>query len=92
MKSKIKKLKQFIPLLILIAVALNIVLTLSLILSGARCKPADSALPCAAVPIGFVAEYPQCADRLVESLNITNVRIRRLDESRSLADNLGLEE
>jgi len=74
--------------LVLIAVTVNIVLTLGLILSGAQCKPADSALPCEAVPISFVAEYPECADRLVESMNITNVHIRPFNESRSLADNL----
>ena len=79
-------------MLILIAVTVNIVLTLGLMLSGARCKPAGSALPCGAVPIGFVAEYPECADRLVESMNITNVHIRRFEESRSLASNLGLED
>ena len=92
MKRKDGRLKQVIPVLILIAVTVNIVLTLSLILSGPGCKPADSALPCGAVPIDFVAEYPECADRLVDSMNITNVHIKRFDESRSLAANLGLED
>jgi len=44
------------------------------------------------VPISFVAEYPECADRLVESMNITNVHIRPFNESRSLEGNLGLED
>ena len=39
-------------------------------------------LPCAAVPIGFVAEYPECADLLVKAMNISNFRIRPFREIR----------
>ena len=92
MKRKNERLQRVIPLLILIAVTVNIVLTLGLMLPGTQCKPAGSTLPCGAVPIGFVAEYPECADRLVESMNITNVHIKRFDESKSLESNLGLED
>ena len=32
-------------------------------------------LPCKAVPVEFVIEEPECADKLLTSMNITNVRI-----------------
>ncbi len=32
-------------------------------------------LPCAAIPVRFVMDDPVCADKLVRSMNITNVRI-----------------
>jgi hypothetical protein len=32
-------------------------------------------LPCGAVPTRFVIEEPECADRLLRSMNVTNVHI-----------------
>ena len=32
-------------------------------------------LPCAAIPTRFVLEEPACAQKLLESMNVTNVRV-----------------
>jgi hypothetical protein len=34
-------------------------------------------LPCQAVPIRFVMDEPECADRLLRSMNVSNVRVLR---------------
>ncbi len=38
-------------------------------------RSAPSALPCAAIPKLFVLEEPACAQKLLESMNVTNVRV-----------------
>lgn len=38
-------------------------------------------LPCAAVPMSFISENPECADHLLRAMNVTGVHIRRLNES-----------
>ena len=35
-----------------------------------------SSLPCEAVPVRFVYEAPACAQLLLETMNVTNVRIQ----------------
>ena len=32
-------------------------------------------LPCAAIPTRLVLEHPECAQRLLEAMNVTNVRV-----------------
>jgi hypothetical protein len=32
-------------------------------------------LPCAAIPRKFIQDDPRCANKLLESMNVTNVRI-----------------
>ena len=41
-----------------------------------------------AIPAKFILEYPECAQRLVEAANVTNVRIVAIDafESRRLRE------
>ena len=34
-------------------------------------------LPCQAIPIRFVMEEPECANKLLRSMNMTNTRILR---------------
>jgi hypothetical protein len=41
----------------------------------AMSRGGSSALPCAAVPTRFVLEEPACAQKLLESMNVTNVRV-----------------
>ena len=68
---------------ILCGVAANIALTLEV---QSECMtlqdetPKDdhakpSALPCAAIPTRFVSEQPDCVNRLLEAMNVTNLRI-----------------
>ena len=37
--------------------------------------PSRQSLPCGAIPTQFVMDDPECADRLLKSMNITNVHI-----------------
>ena len=39
------------------------------------CQHKRESLPCQAVPIQFVIEEPECADKLLRSMNVTNVHI-----------------
>ncbi len=36
-------------------------------------------LPCEAIPTRFVLEDPECADKLVRTMDLDNVRIRKSD-------------
>lgn len=47
-------------------------------LAGQRSSPE---LPCAALPTRFVATEPVCAQKLIEAMNVTKVRIRLLGAS-----------
>ena len=58
--------------IVLAAVAANMVMTLKF-RSELTSTPS---LPCAAVPTRFVTEHPECADKLLRSMNVTNVQIR----------------
>lgn len=69
---------QLVLVLVVLLVAANLVLTLGLrrdIAKLAQTAPKRADLPCAAIPTRFVAEEPACAQRLIESMNITNVRV-----------------
>ena len=35
----------------------------------------DKSLPCAAVPTKYIYEEPECADKLLKAMNVTNVRV-----------------
>ena len=39
--------------------------------------------PYAAIPRRFVMEHPDCADELLRSMNVTNVRVRRIPQANS---------
>jgi hypothetical protein len=61
-----------------LAVALNVQLTMELadkidaLPEQTVFKPS---LPCGAIPTRFVLDEPVCAQKLIESMNVTNVRI-----------------
>lgn len=66
--------------LILIALALDLVLLLRIraemtSLSDGRTRGGD--LPCAALPTRFVLDEPECAQKLLEAMNVSNVRVVR---------------
>ena len=65
-------------LLILIALVVNWALLLRLNEDVTRLtddRARKGALPCAALPTRFVLESPDCAQRLLDSMNVTNVRV-----------------
>ncbi len=57
----------------LIGVATNTVTMLKLTAELKRAPP--RALPCSAIPTRLVLEDPICAQKLLDSMNVTNVRI-----------------
>ena len=59
--------------LLLIAVLANLLATL-----GLRDREPDRpSLACAAMPMDFIHRYPECADHLLQAMNITHVRVFR---------------
>ena len=66
-------------LLILIALVVDWMLLLRLNEAAARLaddRTRTDRLPCAALSTRFVLESPDCAQRLLDSMNVSNVRIR----------------
>lgn len=64
--------------MILVAAAANMFLiwrVLAALEQDGRSPPIRSDLACRAVPISFVHDYPECTNRLLEAMNVTNVRI-----------------
>ena len=63
--------------LLLIGMAVNLVLTgrMSAWIDAARSDAQRDSLPYAAIPTRFVMEEPECADKLLRTMNVTNVRI-----------------
>jgi hypothetical protein len=44
----------------------------------AMTRGVSASLPCPAIPTRFVLEEPACAQKLLESMNVTNVHIREV--------------
>ena len=66
-----------ILLLLVVGMAVNLALTVRM-LARLAAAPSDAerdTLPCAAIPTRFVMEDPECADKLLRAMNVTNVRI-----------------
>jgi len=54
----------------------NILLTAHIVSGLGKLKSSQrESLPCQAVPIRFVIDEPECADKLLRSMNVSNVRI-----------------
>ena len=64
-----------IPLLLLILCA--VVADIAITRKVATADATEPTLPCAAIPTRFVVEQRECAQMLLESMNVTNVRIQR---------------
>ena len=79
MKQKYLLLIVILQIVIFITIVIHMVLMVKHMQTETQYPPS---LPCAAVPIGFVAEYPECADLLVKAMNISNFRIRPFREIR----------
>ena len=54
--------------LVLAALIVNAVIMLRLV-------RARASKPCLAIPTRFILEYPECAEKLVQAANVSNVRI-----------------
>ena len=65
--------------IVLAAVAANTVMTLK----SRSSQSCDASLPCAAIPTRFVMEHPDCADKLIRAMNVTNVRVRSVAQPKS---------
>ena len=77
----IKKSKWVIILLVLVLVALIVTAVLM-----SRFMQSMASKPCLAIPTRFILEYPECAEKLVQAANVSNVRIvslRALDSGTS---------
>lgn len=76
-----KRIRLIVILLIVILLAVVADITIR-ILPPAKAKQQPQ---CLAVPTSFIMEYPDCADKLVQAANLTNIRIvspKTLDSGR----------
>lgn len=76
-KDKISWQKTFM-FCICILVVINIFVIVKFTLVSGELKedyPKRAPLPCGAIPIQFVLEEPECANKLLRSMNVTNVHI-----------------
>ena len=71
MEEKGNVLVVVLLILILMGVAANIITTIRTV----PCTSVKQSLPCTAIPTQYVLEYPECADKLLRAMNVTNVRI-----------------
>jgi len=65
----------------------NVLVITKLVLGLERLKSYQhrrESLPCQAVPTQFVMDEPECADKLLRAMNVTNVRILPVDALDSL--------
>ena len=63
---------------ILVLLLINIVMTTKLSVDIQKSQPSSvqrEPLPCKAIPVQFVIEEPVCADKLLRTMNVTNVHI-----------------
>jgi len=67
-----------VVVLILLGLAANITLTLWIAAPLGElpsCLKPPRTLPCAALPTSFILQEPRCADKLLQAVNVTNVRV-----------------
>jgi hypothetical protein len=67
-------------------VALNVQLTMKLAerIDALPTQPIFKPnLPCGAIPRRFISEEPVCAQKLLESMNVTNVRVLSRDAAKA---------
>jgi len=75
-QSKPYRLVVRLLILAVLLLALNIAMTGLLLRQHEAFMPVSkSTLPCEAVPVRFVLDEPQCADKLLKAMNVTRVRV-----------------
>jgi len=70
--------QRILMVCVLLLLVANILLTAKTVLDLERlksCEHGRESLPCQAVPIRFVMDEPECADKLLRSMNVTNIHI-----------------
>ena len=70
--------QKILTVCIFVILMINIILIAKIALDLKRlksCQNQRESLPCQAVPIRFVMDEPECADKLLKSMNVTNVRV-----------------
>ncbi|MHC4748812.1 MAG: hypothetical protein ACYTFW_02960 [Planctomycetota bacterium] len=86
--SKRKMTWQMILLICIVGLLVTNVLVVTKLVLGLErlksCQHRRESLPCQGVPTKFVIEEPECADKLLRSMNVTNVRILSADALDSL--------
>ena len=78
MKRKNVNWQVALILCIFILVAINMLITVRLLFNSQESRVFSKTrepLPCKAVPTRFVIEEPECANKLLRSMNVTNVHI-----------------
>jgi len=87
MPIKQAALQKILMVCIIVLLVTNILLTIILDQGLERfnsCQNSRESLPCQAIPTRFVMEEPECANKLLRSMNVTNVRILPADALDSL--------
>jgi len=70
--------QRILTVCIVILLVANILLTAKIVLGLERLKSYEyrrESLPCQAIPIRFVTNEPECADKLLRSMNVSNVHV-----------------
>ena len=78
--AKLIIMAAIVAIAVLAGLAINVFVTLEL-RDVELCEPPEfpsSPLPCAAIPTEYVMRYPECADLLLESMNVSGVHIMRM--------------
>jgi hypothetical protein len=78
-----------VTICILVLLIINVVMTAKLLMNMQESSPDSGqrdALPCRALPAQFVIEEPDCADKLLKFMNITNVHILPAEDSDPLVN------
>lgn len=66
----------FLLVLITVLLVANLAMTVVHWKQGKSATPAVTrSLPCEAVPVRFILDEPECADKLLRAMNVTNVRV-----------------
>jgi hypothetical protein len=76
--------QKIIIVCIVVLVVANILLIAKLSLGLEQLKSCElkrESLPCQAIPIGFLMNEPECTDKLLRTMNVTNVQILSLAQS-----------
>ena len=76
-KMPVKKeaFQKILIICIIILLVINILLTAQSLKTLKSCQNTQKSLPCQSLPIRFVMEEPECAEKLLRSMNVSNVRV-----------------
>ena len=73
-----------IVVVLLVSLVTNLLLSMVLLQHFSASAPEGQGCPtsrCTAIPVKLILEDPECADKLLRAMNVTNVRVERADHS-----------